>query len=336
MERAEQGIKRIPKSGLRFLESNARPSMKRRSFMLGGTSLILGGLLPARAQTPPMLAEETPAIAPQMRTSLPAAPAPGVTETRQFEGVTLSGRFVQGGYGVGKCAPYSEIWLGGTNRELSSLDGDFLIGFDRDAPPELALEIHAPNQPPVTLSLSIAAVSYDTQSIDGLPNDTVTPPQDPALQARIKAESALKAEAFASLADADWFKDGFIYPLAHFTTTGRFGNQRILNGVPKSPHYGFDMAAPTGTKIRSPQKGLVVLAEPDLFYEGGLTLIDHGQGLISMYLHQSHLKVSKGDIVHQGDWIGNVGAKGRATGPHLCWRLKWRDCHMDPSLMVTA
>jgi murein DD-endopeptidase MepM/ murein hydrolase activator NlpD len=318
----------------------AEPRLKRRSFMLGGASLVFGGLLPARAQTPAIPAEDTASIAPRMVAALPAAPAPVMAEVRSLSGgnlggLDLTGRFLQGGFCFGKCAPYSEIRVDGKVEGLSSLDGDFLIGFDRDASPEVSLEIHAPDQSPQAFTISLAAVTYDTQAVNGLPNDTVTPPQDPVLQARIARESVLKAEAFASLADADWFKGGFIYPLSNFTPTGRFGNQRILNGVPKSPHYGFDMAAPTGAKIICPQKGLVVLAEPDLFFEGGLTLIDHGQGLISMYLHQSSLRVAKNDIVEQGDWIGDVGAKGRATGPHLCWRLKWRDRHMDPSLMVT-
>ncbi|MEI9905495.1 MAG: M23 family metallopeptidase [Asticcacaulis sp.] len=95
------------------------------------------------------------------------------------------------------------------------------------------------------------------------------------------------------------------------------------------------MAAPTGTPIHAPQAGLVVLAEPDLFFEGGLVLVDHGQGLISMYLHQSRVVAKKGDMLKQGQLIGEVGMKGRATGPHLCWRLKWLDRHMDPSLMVS-
>ncbi|WP_306302010.1 M23 family metallopeptidase [Brevundimonas abyssalis] len=88
--------------------------------------------------------------------------------------------------------------------------------------------------------------------------------------------------------------------------------------------------------IRAPADGLVTLAEPDLHFEGGLTLIDHGQGLISAYLHQSRLDVRPGERVVQGQAIGRVGASGRATGPHLCWRLKWRDRNLDPSLLVGA
>ncbi|MBW8302981.1 MAG: M23 family metallopeptidase, partial [Brevundimonas sp.] len=89
-----------------------------------------------------------------------------------------------------------------------------------------------------------------------------------------------------------------------------------------------------GTVIRAPAAGRVTLAEPDLHFEGGLTLIDHGQGLITAYLHQSRLDVRAGQDVRRGDSLGRVGMTGRATGPHLCWRMKWRNRNMDPSLLT--
>ena len=122
--------------------------------------------------------------------------------------------------------------------------------------------------------------------------------------------------------------------MAHATRTSSFGPQRILNGEPKTPHYGLDLAAPAGTVIVAPADGRVVLAQADLWFEGGLTLIDHGQGLVSAYLHQRAQAVREGQRVRQGDPIGEVGAKGRATGPHLCWRMTWRGRHMDPSLAL--
>ncbi len=244
----------------------------------------------------------------------------------------LRGRFVQSGFCVGKTRPGSTLSVDGIIRGQVSQTGIFYVGFDRDAGPSCLIETH--RGPFVERArLAIAPMSYDVQRVDGLPPDMVSP-TDPALLTRIKNEVDLKTAAFSSRVDADWFKDGFVYPFKDFVISGRFGNQRILDGVPKSPHMGFDMAAPVGTPIHAPQRGLVVLAEPDLFYEGGLVLIDHGQGVISMYLHQSKIIARKGDLVSPGDVIGEVGAKGRATGPHLCWRLKWTDRHMDPSLMV--
>jgi len=241
----------------------------------------------------------------------------------------LKGRFIQSGWCIGQAAPNAAITVDGAAHGTTSASGWFYVGFDRDSGPSCAIAIG--NQ---TATVAIAPQTYDIQRVDGLPPQTVTP-TDPAVLARIEKDVALKNAAFTSCAPTDDFKGGFVYPLDTFVVSGHFGNQRILNGVPKSPHYGFDMAAPAGTPIHAPQAGLVILAEPDMFYEGGLTLIDHGQGLISMYLHQSEVGVRKGDRVTQRQLIGHVGAKGRATGPHLCWRLKWGDRHMDPSLMVT-
>ncbi|CAL4868325.1 hypothetical protein MMA231_02606 [Asticcacaulis sp. MM231] len=246
----------------------------------------------------------------------------------------LRGRFEQSGYAVGQATPDADLWLNGTLRGHTSPEGWFYIGIDRDGVSPYRIEIRTPAGSD-SFDLTFTPRLYDVQRVDGLPPETVTPTAPEVLE-RIKRDSALKAEAFASRYTDDTFKGGFIYPLKNFLVSGQFGNQRVLNGVPKSPHYGFDMAAPIGTPIYAPQGGLVVLAEPDLFYEGGLTFIDHGQGVISMYLHQSNVLVQKGDRVVQGQLIGLVGAKGRATGPHLCWRLKWGDFHMDPSFMVTS
>lgn len=244
----------------------------------------------------------------------------------------LKGRFLQSGYTIGQAAPGAEIWVDGVQHGTASQTGNFYVGLDRDAPVSTLIEIRTAASS-AKAALNITPQTYDIQHVDGLPQQTVTP-TDPDVIKRIEADIVLKNAAFTSRVDADWFKDGFAWPLDTFIISGHFGNQRVLNGKPASPHMGFDMAAPTGTPIHAPQKGLVILAEPDLFFEGGLILIDHGQGLISMYLHQSKLIAKKGDIVTQGQLIGEVGAKGRATGPHLCWRLKWGDRHMDPSLMV--
>ncbi len=259
--------------------------------------------------------------------TLPArADAPGLP----FD---LTGQFVQSGYGIGRATPLAELWVDGKLQGLTSNSGWFYVGFDRDSGPSCQITVKTSTGEDSAV-LAIASTAYDIQRVDGLPQDTVTPTA-PALLERIKREAELKAAAFASRTDADAFKGGFAYPLDNFRVSGHFGNQRVLNGTPASPHMGFDMAAPTGTPIHAPQDGLVVLAESDLFYEGGLILIDHGQGLISMYLHQSEVIAQKGQTVAKGQLIGKVGAKGRATGPHLCWRLKWGNRHMDPSLMVT-
>jgi murein DD-endopeptidase MepM/ murein hydrolase activator NlpD len=213
----------------------------------------------------------------------------------------------------------------------ASADGWFFVGFDRDAAATSELKVETANGS-VTHRLDILPGDFDIQRIGGLPQDLVSP-SDPDLLARIQREVALKGAALESRLDADPFKDGFIMPLESWRLTGRFGGQRILNGVPKRPHYGADLAAKAGTPIRAPADGLVTLAERAMHFEGGLTMIDHGQGLTSFYLHQSRLDVTAGQRVVQGQTIGAVGMTGRATGPHLCWRLKWRGRNLDPMLL---
>ena len=118
--------------------------------------------------------------------------------------------------------------------------------------------------------------------------------------------------------------------------SGVYGSQRVYNGTPGSPHYGVDVAVPTGHPVRAPGPGRVTLAEPDLFYSGGTVILDHGYGLSSSFLHMSALHVKVGDEVSTGDLIGEVGATGRATGPHLDWRMSWLNQRIDPQLLVPA
>lgn len=184
-----------------------------------------------------------------------------------------------------------------------------------------------------TEALTIAPGDFDIQRINGLPPEQVSP-TDPAVLEKIKADIALKAVGYASLIDSDGFREGFAMPLKTWRQSARFGGQRILNGEPKTPHFGADLAAPVGSPILAPAPGVVSLASPDMHFEGGLTMIDHGQGLVSVYLHQSKILVSAGDSVVRGQTIGAVGVTGRTTGPHLCWRLKWRGRNLDPMLMA--
>jgi len=244
----------------------------------------------------------------------------------------VSGRYVQGGFAIGSTAPGATVSLDGVMLSRASADGWFIVGFDRDAPASTTITVQNETGA-ASHQLQIAPGDFDVQRIGGLPSDQVAP-SDPALLDRIRRESALKAAAQGSRLEADHFRDGFAMPLETWRVSGRFGGQRILNGVPKRPHYGCDLAAKAGTPILAPAAGVVALAAPSMHFEGGLTMIDHGQGLISFYLHQSRLDVTAGQTVTRGQRIGAVGATGRATGPHLCWRLKWRDRNLDPMLMA--
>jgi murein DD-endopeptidase MepM/ murein hydrolase activator NlpD len=248
--------------------------------------------------------------------------------------LTLSGRLQQGGFAIGRTAPRAEVHVNGVLETLASSLGLFVVGFDRDCGRQTALRVIA-GKSETSQVLAFAPGAFDIQRIDGLPADQVNP-EGEALLARIAAEGKRKAEGFASRVDRDDFRGGFEIPVKTYRLSARFGGQRILNGDPKRPHYGDDLAAPVGTPIHAPAPGLVCFAETGLHYEGGLTLIDHGQGLITAYLHQSRLDVARGDRVARGQQIGAIGQEGRATGPHLCWRMKWHGRNLDPMLMVGA
>jgi murein DD-endopeptidase MepM/ murein hydrolase activator NlpD len=247
---------------------------------------------------------------------------------------TASAKLMQGGFVIGRTKPRAPIGVDGKAEGFAAASGLYILGFDRDAPATTDFGAYVDGRWQ-TRNAALTPVVYNVQHVDGLPPETVTPTQ-PEIIARIGIERAKKTVAAASRADTDDFRDGFVLPLDNPIRTSPFGVQRVLNGEPKQPHYGVDLAAPSGTPIHAPAAGLVVLAEPDMFLEGGLTMIDHGQGLISYYLHQSRQHVQAGQRVERRQLIGEVGMKGRATGNHLCWRLTWRGRHMDPSLLIGA
>ncbi len=250
----------------------------------------------------------------------------------QDDGLTLAGRFVQGGHALGRTWPRALIFVDGESLTAASADGVFIVGFDREAAGSVQIEARLGDRTARRI-LDIAPGQFPSTSVNGLPPSTVEP-SDPELLARIQREIVIKTEGFASRIDADHFRDGFDWPLEGFRVTSRWGSQRVLNGTPARPHYGIDLAAPQGTVIRAPAAGRVTLAQPGLHFEGGLVLIDHGQGLITAYLHQSRIDVVAGQDLSRGEPVGRVGMTGRATGPHLCWRMKWRDRNLDPSLLV--
>lgn len=263
-----------------------------------------------------------------------AASAFGAPAFAEPPGLQLSGRFQQGGFAIGRTSPRAEILVDGDDMGAASAEGLFVVGFDRDGPAACEIRVRTADGEAAHRA-AIAKGVFDIQRINGLPEDEVTP-TDPALLVRLEAEARRKAEGFASRADLDDFRDGFVLPVHGFRLTAHFGGQRILNGEPKRPHYGDDLAAPVGTPVTAPAAGVVSFAETGLHYEGGLIMIDHGQGLVSCYLHLSRVGVERGQPVRRGELIGAVGKEGRATGPHLCWRLKWRGRNLDPMLLVGA
>lgn len=242
----------------------------------------------------------------------------------------LTGSIEQGSLVVGRTEPGARVTLDGAPL-LVSRDGFFAIGFDRDHGPRATLAIATPDGKSETKDLVVAPRAWNIQRIEGVAPKYVSPPEKD--YPRIKREIAEKAAAKPRDTNEAWFAHGFIWP-AKGIISGVFGSQRVYNGTPKNPHFGVDVAAPIGTPIVAPADGIVRLAEPDMYFEGGLVFIDHGQGVISFLMHMSRVDVKRGQHVRRGEIIGAVGKSGRATGAHVHWGMVWRDAHVDPSLLV--
>lgn len=242
----------------------------------------------------------------------------------------LEGKVMEGGVVVGTAAPGAQVYLQGRKLLVDS-QGRFVMGFDRDSTGDQTLRVVWPSGKVTRRRLTIGKRKYAIQRITGLPQKTVVIPKSE--YPRIKRESKLKLAARSQDTAASWFAEDFVWP-AKGPISGVFGSQRIDNGVPKSPHYGVDIAAREGAKIVAPAGGIVTLAKPGMYFEGGLVFIDHGHGLFSYMMHMSKVEVHTGELVKQGQEIGRVGHTGRATGAHVHWGMYWFAAHVDPSTLV--
>jgi murein DD-endopeptidase MepM/ murein hydrolase activator NlpD len=232
----------------------------------------------------------------------------------------------QGSLATGSAPPGSLVALDGRPLHVTA-GGRFAFGFGPDQTTANLVTVRYPDGGGDSRAFTPTARQYETQRVNGLPQNTVTPP--PEVTARIRKEAA--DIYLARLADTNGsdFLSGFDWP-APGIESGIFGSQRIDNGVPVSPHYGVDMAAPVGTPIHAPADAIVSLSA-DHYLNGGFTLLDHGQGVSTAYLHQSTRLVKAGDVVKRGQLIGHIGQTGRATGPHLHWAMNWFQVKLDPS-----
>ena len=242
----------------------------------------------------------------------------------------LEGQLVQGGLIQGWVAPGSTVSLDGRALRVAA-DGRFVFGFDRDAPAVADLLVRGPDGNEERHRLEVAARAYRIQRIDGLPPGEVTPSEDDL--ARIEAEAKLIEAARQRDSDARGFTEPLAWP-AFGRISGIYGSQRILNGEPRSPHRGLDIAAPAGTPVGAMAGGVVALAESDMYFTGGTVIVDHGHGLHSIYGHLREVAVEVGQHLAQGDRVGTVGMTGRATGPHLHWGVYWFERAIDPALLV--
>ena len=237
---------------------------------------------------------------------------------------------LQGALIVGRTDPGTSVTIDGSAVRVSD-GGVFLLGFGRDASSKARLTAEFPDGSRVHRDLRVTQRSYEVQRVDGLPPSKVSPSEEDMV--RIRHDIALVKKARARDDPREDFLEGFEWPLKG-RISGVYGSQRVLNGKPRRPHFGVDVAAPVGAIVRAPADGVVTLAHDDMFFSGGTLIVDHGHGLSSSFLHLNAILVKNGDRISQGDAIAKVGATGRVSGPHLDWRMNLLGNRLDPQLLV--
>ena len=239
----------------------------------------------------------------------------------------------QGAMVIGRVVPGSEVRVAARKLRVDD-EGRFVFGIGRDEKGPVTVRIQSPGGAPAqTVDMLISPRDWPIQRINGVPPSTVNPPA--AIAKRIARENGQIVAARGDDSANTDFSVAFVWPVKG-RISGRFGNQRVFNGTPKSPHSGMDIAAAQGTPIRAPAGGRITLSEKNFYLTGGTVMIDHGHGISSNFLHMSRLDVKVGDVVKQGDVVGLVGSTGRSTGPHLHWGMTWFDTKIDPLLVLEA
>jgi murein DD-endopeptidase MepM/ murein hydrolase activator NlpD len=236
----------------------------------------------------------------------------------------------QGSVVVARVDPHCRVEYAGRALRIAD-DGTFVFGLGRDAPPTVTLAVRDPAGRDLSRTLAVVPRAWQVERVDGVPQSTVTPAPD--IAARIAREQARVAQARQRDDAREDFRFGFARP-AKGRISGVYGSQRILNGTPKDPHFGLDIAAAAGTPAIAPAAGIVSFADPALYLTGGTVVIDHGHGLSSTFIHLSRVDVDVGQRIEQGQRFGAIGMTGRASGPHLHWGMNWFDVRLDPGLLV--
>ena len=256
--------------------------------------------------------------------------APGDAAAQADDRVVFPASVPQGSMVLGKVPPGSRVEFAGRPLRTTGY-GTVVFGIGRDQAGPVRVTVVRPDGSRSDASIAVAARDWPVQRVDGVPPKTVDPP--PEIAERIRREQAQVTAARTRDDDRVDFAKPFAWPVKG-RISGRFGNQRVYNGKPGSPHSGMDIAAPAGTPVLAPAAGVVTFAAPNLYLTGGTLLLDHGFGISSNFLHLSRIDVKVGDRVEQGQMVGAVGATGRATGPHLHWGMNWFDVRIDPLLVL--
>ena len=242
----------------------------------------------------------------------------------------LSEQFFQGALIVGKTAPENTVTLNGKSIKVSK-SGDYALGFSRDEKNNGQLIITSPSGEVEQHILKPLKREYNIQRVEGIAKKIMNP--NKKANTRVGKDNKKIKAARRVDSNLTAFAHGFIAPIDGIIT-GVYGSQRYYNGVPKSPHYGLDYAGKKGDPVKAPADGVVLMYVPDMFYSGGTMIIDHGHGVSSTFLHLSDSHVKVGDKVSQGQLVAAVGSSGRATGPHLDWRINWFNMRLDPALVL--
>ncbi len=242
----------------------------------------------------------------------------------------LKGEMTQGSLIRGQVPVGHQVWLNDIPLKIST-DGYFAFGFGRDAKSTQQIKWSDDKGELHIKLLKLQVRIYDIQKIEGIPSQYVSPPKE--VSERIKRDNRQVAIARTLNDDRSDFYQDFIWPAAG-PISGVYGSQRVFNGTPKRPHFGVDVASPTGSPVHAPADGIVTLFVADMYYSGGTMIIDHGHGVSSTFLHLSKGHVAAGTSVKQGDLVAEIGATGRATGAHLDWRINWFKERLDPALLV--
>lgn len=256
---------------------------------------------------------------------------PALLLARQARALEFRGEPAQGGLVVGRAAPGTRLALDGRAVRVSA-DGLFAFGFGRDHGAASTLSIAEPNGRTEQRRLDVRRRQWNVQHLSGLPPAQVTP--DEAALRRINAERERLGAARAADTALTHFAEPLAWP-ARGRISGVFGSQRVLNGQPRQPHYGFDIATPVGTPISATLAGRVTLSA-EFFFFGELIVVDHGHGVNTLYAHLSRRMVSEGETVARGQEVGLSGATGRVTGPHLHFSLSWYQTWLDPQPLLPS
>ncbi len=274
-----------------------------------------------------MLAPVAPA---QQRANAAMPPPPTLSKAGDVLGVVFPSTVSQGAMVIGKVPSGSTVRHAGRTLRVTSY-GSVVFGVGRDEAGPLQVEVQPANSPMQRIEIAVTPRDWPVERINGVPPATVNPPK--AIAERIAREQARVVAVRTRDDNRAGFAQAFIWPVKG-RISGRFGNQRVYNGTPKSGHSGMDIAAPTGTPVKAPADGVITFADPGLYLTGGTLVLDHGHGISSNFLHLSRIDAKVGDTVKQGDVLGAVGATGRATGPHLHWGMNWFDVRIDPLLVL--